>query len=196
MLEWLKDILGEGYTEDVDKKVSKKIGENFVARKDFNDTNEELKVAKATIAERDGQLEKLKNESGNVEDLVAKIAQLQADNEAAAATYEAEKKAIVRGGIDDALLLEARAKNLAATKALLTQIEDDVDDDQYREMRLEEIKNLKAAEDAAFLFATESTKQPVLKGVTPAEKKDGLPDSTTEPASLGDAIKLHFAKED
>lgn len=35
MLEWLKTILGDMYTEDIDKKVSAEIGKNFVSKADF-----------------------------------------------------------------------------------------------------------------------------------------------------------------
>lgn len=39
MLEWLKTILGDAYTEEIDKKVSEEIGKNFVARADFNEVS-------------------------------------------------------------------------------------------------------------------------------------------------------------
>ena len=32
MLVWLKEILGEHYTEEVDSSISKKIGESFVPK--------------------------------------------------------------------------------------------------------------------------------------------------------------------
>ena len=56
MLDWLKEILGESWTEEIDKKVSDEIGKGFVSRSDFNTKNEELKTAKATLKERDGQI--------------------------------------------------------------------------------------------------------------------------------------------
>lgn len=49
MLDWLKGILGEHYTEDIDRRVSAEIGKGFVARADFNAKNEELKTANSTI---------------------------------------------------------------------------------------------------------------------------------------------------
>lgn len=36
MLSWLKDILGDNYTEDIEKKISQEIGKNFVSKTDFN----------------------------------------------------------------------------------------------------------------------------------------------------------------
>ena len=41
MLDWLKTILGDAYTEEIDKKVSEEIGKGFVARADFNALNAE-----------------------------------------------------------------------------------------------------------------------------------------------------------
>ena len=35
-LQWLKEILGEAYTEEMDAKVSAALGERFVSRQDFN----------------------------------------------------------------------------------------------------------------------------------------------------------------
>ena len=49
MLEWLKTILGDSYTEEIDKKVSAEIGKGFVSRTDFNAKNEELKTAQGQL---------------------------------------------------------------------------------------------------------------------------------------------------
>ena len=36
MLEWLKSILADSYTEEIDKQISQEIGKNFVSKADFN----------------------------------------------------------------------------------------------------------------------------------------------------------------
>lgn len=46
MLSWLKEILGDGYTDEFDKKISQEIGKSFVAKSDFNAKNESLKTLK------------------------------------------------------------------------------------------------------------------------------------------------------
>lgn len=51
MLEWLKTILGDGYNEEIDKKVSAEIGKSFVAKADFDAKNSELKTVKDQLAE-------------------------------------------------------------------------------------------------------------------------------------------------
>lgn len=60
MLDWLKPILGEGYSDEIDSKISAAIGQNFVSKKDFNELNETKKTLEKTVGERDKQLEKLK----------------------------------------------------------------------------------------------------------------------------------------
>jgi len=49
-LQWLKDILGDSYTEEQDAKVCAALGERFVARTDFNDKVSKLKEAEAYAA--------------------------------------------------------------------------------------------------------------------------------------------------
>lgn len=53
MLDFLKTILGEAYTEDIDKKVSAEIGKAFVSKADFNEAKkgltEQLEAASKTI---------------------------------------------------------------------------------------------------------------------------------------------------
>lgn len=74
MLSWLKEILGDGYTDEIDKKISQEIGKNFVAKSDFNAKNEAPKNLEAQIADRDKQLEDLKKSTGDIDGLKAQIA--------------------------------------------------------------------------------------------------------------------------
>ena len=89
MLEWLKTILGDTWTEEIDKKVSDEIGKGFVARADFNTLNTEKKALADTVKDRDKQLETLKAATGDTEALKQQIATLQADNATAAKAHEA-----------------------------------------------------------------------------------------------------------
>ena len=50
-LQWLKDILGDAYTEELDAKVCAALGERFVSRQDFNDKNTKLKEAEAQVTQ-------------------------------------------------------------------------------------------------------------------------------------------------
>ena len=59
MLDWLKSILGDTYTEEIDKKISAEIGKGFVARTDFNDLSAAKKKPEDDVKARDKQLEDL-----------------------------------------------------------------------------------------------------------------------------------------
>ena len=119
MLDWLKTILGEAYSEEIDKKVSEEIGKNFVARADFNTLNTEKKNLADTVKERDKQLETLKASTGDVEALKNQIATLQTENATAAKAHEAEIKSLKIDTAVELALSAAKAKNVKAVKALL-----------------------------------------------------------------------------
>ena len=52
-LLWLKEIIGDAYTEDMDAAACQAIGKDFVARADFNAKNTRVKELEAQV----GQLE-------------------------------------------------------------------------------------------------------------------------------------------
>lgn len=51
MLEFLKSILGENYTEELDQKISEEVGKAFVSKNDFNSAKAELKSVKEQLAQ-------------------------------------------------------------------------------------------------------------------------------------------------
>ncbi len=92
MFDWLKAILGESYTEEIDKKVAAEIGKSFVPRTNFNAVNEAKKAFEGQIADRDKQLEKLKKV--DAEGLQAEITRLQGENKAAKEKFDADIAAV------------------------------------------------------------------------------------------------------
>ena len=164
MLEWLKTILGDTYTEEIDKKVSEEIGKSFVARADFNTVNTEKKALADTVKERDKQLETLKASTGDVEALKAQIATLQADNAAAAKTHAEEIKRLKVDTAVELALTAAKAKNVKAVKALLEL-------DGTVKGLAEQIQKLAKAPDSGFLFEESKPKQN-FKGFKPGESGD------------------------
>ena len=154
MLEWLKAILGEAYSEETDKKVSEEIGKDFVARADFNTLSAEKKTLADTVKERDRQLETLKATTGDVEALKTKIATLQTENAAAAKAYEAEIKSLKIDTAVELALSAAKAKNVKAVKALLDLDKAELDADGTVKGLADQIKKLTEAPDSNFLFET------------------------------------------
>ena len=43
MLDWLQEILGDAYSNDMERKISDEIGKGCVSRADFNAVNERKK---------------------------------------------------------------------------------------------------------------------------------------------------------
>ena len=81
-LAWLKQILGDHYSEEIEKQIEAKIGEGFVARADFNGRSEELKLVKEQLTQRDSDIAALKKGAGESEDLKKQITEMQAKHKA------------------------------------------------------------------------------------------------------------------
>ena len=72
-LQWMKDILGDAYTDEMDAKVSAALGERFVARTDFNEKAGKVKELETQVTQlnegiktRDKQLEDLKKSTSSL----------------------------------------------------------------------------------------------------------------------------------
>ncbi len=168
MLEWLKEILGENYSEDTDKRVAQEIGKNFVSRADFNTKAEALKTAENSLKDRDRQLETLKTSSGDAETLRTQIAALQKENADAKKKYD-EQLTLLR--LDTAVenaLTAAGAKNNVAAKALLGEFlkSAKVGDDSSVNGLKEQISELAKADATSFLFSSPGNGAPI-KGAKP-----------------------------
>lgn len=172
MLDWLKAILGDAYTDDIDTKVSAEIGKSFVARADFNTTNEAKKQLETSLAERDKQLKTLQESNGDAAALKEQIAQLQAANAAQAKTYAAEIKQLKINSAVETALVGAKAKNVKAAMALLNLDKAELSEDGTVKGLAEQIKALTEGPDTGFLFETSSNKNGSFKGLNPAEGGD------------------------
>lgn len=169
MLEWLKNILGDGYTDEVDAKVSAEIGKNFVSKADFNQVNTAKKKAEDDVKARDQQLEDLKKSTGDAAALQEQITTLQNQNAEAKKTYEAELARVRLDGAVEAALTAAGAKNNTAVKALLTDFLKDakLDDSGAVKGLAAEIDTLAKADATAFLFNTTDGNAQQFKGMQP-----------------------------
>lgn len=170
MLEWLKNILGDGYTDEVDAKVSAEIGKNFVSKADFNQVNAAKKKAEDDVKTRDQQLETLKKSTGDTAALQEQITTLQTQNAEAKKTYEAELARVRLDGAVEAALTAAGAKNNTAVKALLADFLKDakLDDSGAVKGLTAEIETLSKAEATSFLFNTaDGNGQQQFKGMQP-----------------------------
>lgn len=170
LMEW-------GLTEEQANKVMEGLNGSFVTKSRFNEVNTELTKAKATIMERDGQLEALKKSGADATALQEQITQLQADNKKKDEDHAAELKALKISNAVDMALTGAKAKNNTAVKALLADFiaKAELAEDGTVKGLDDEVKKLVEGKDTAFLFDKAPDKK--FKGAKSAEKSDGGGDS-------------------
>ena len=166
-----ESLMAMGLTEEQATKVMEGLNGSFVTKTRFNEVNEELKTAKATITERDGQLNALKTSGADAAALQAQITQLQADNAAKDQEHAAEiKKIRIENAVEKALT-DAKAINPATVKPLLAAFLEkaDLDDDGTIRGLADEIGRLAKAEGTSFLFkADDTTTTSTISGASPA----------------------------
>ncbi len=181
MLEWLKPILGEAYTEDLDNKIAAEIGKNFVSKADFNTVNTAKKKAEDDVKARDQQLEDLKKSTGDTEALKQQITDLQTANATAKKTYEDELARIRMDGAVEAALTAAGAKNNTAVKALLVDFLKDakLGDDGTVKGLAAELAEMAKADATAFLFNAANGGQQ-FKGMQPGSAGGKTPPAGTD----------------
>ena len=126
MLEWLKTILGDAYTPEIDTAVSQEIGKGFVSRTDFNAkaakvTELEAQVGQLTESAKTytTQLAELKKSAGDTEALAKKITEMEEQAKTDKASYEKELARVKLMAAVDAELTAAGAKNITAVRAVL-----------------------------------------------------------------------------
>lgn len=166
-----ESLMAMGLTEEQATKVMEGLNGSFVTKTRFNEVNEELKTAKATITERDGQLNALKTSGADAAALQAQITQLQADNAAKDQEHAAEIKKIKIENAVEKALTDAKAINPATVKPLLAAFLEkaDLEDDGTIRGLADEIGKLAKAEGTSFLFkADDTTTTSTISGASPA----------------------------
>lgn len=164
LMEW-------GLTEEQATKVMEGLNGSFVTKARFNEVNTELTKAKATIQERDTQLETLKKSGADAAALQEQITQLQADNAAKDQAHAEEIQKIKMDNALDKALTDAKAINPATVKPLLAAFMEKatLDDDGTIRGLADEIGKLAKAEGTSFLFkADDTTTTSTISGASPA----------------------------
>ena len=128
MLEWLKTVLVDAYTPEIDTAVSQEIGKGFVARTDFNtktakvtELETEVKQLREGIKTRDTQLSELKKSAGDNAELQKQIDTLTQQNKEQKAAYDKELATVKLTAAVDAELTAAGSKSNIAVRALLAE---------------------------------------------------------------------------
>ncbi len=176
-----EELIAMGLTEEQATKVFGEVEKDFVPKTRFDESVEELKKAKATIKERDKQLEILQKSTGNNEELQNTISQLQADNEKQKKDFEAEMDAMKKGNAVDAALRDAKAINPATVKPLLSAFLEKATlaEDGTISGLEDEIGKLVKEESTSFLFQAAANPTPAISGASPVGVVTTPPDAKT-----------------
>ncbi|MCD7966881.1 MAG: phage scaffolding protein [Clostridiaceae bacterium] len=166
--------------EAIDKIMAENGNDVNATKADYDSMKQERDTMAAQVAERDKQLEALKNSTGDIEALKQQIITLQADNQAAKEKYDADMKELkLSTAIKLALGESAQDSDLVAglfdkSKLILS------DDGKVTGLE-EQLKALK--KEKAFLFKEEKPAQVQIKGGKPVEGA-GTPPTDKKPSEM------------
>ena len=174
MLEWLKPILGESYTEDIDKKISAEISKSFVAKSDFDAADEARKAAETQLTEANKTIAGYKEM--DIDAIRQSAADWQAKAEQAQKDADARVDAVQFDGELNNEIIKAGGRNPKAIKALL-----DVDTLRGSKDRRTAIASALDAlkQGEGYLFSSGETPPPYAAGtgtgtVKTEKQKDGV----------------------
>ena len=165
----------------------------YVPKARFDEVNNEKKKLELDVRDRDGQLETLKNSTGDVEALKQQISTLQADNKAKDDAHAAEIKKLKIDSAIETALTNAKAKNATAVKALLKDLDKaELAEDGSIKGLSEQITALQKSD--SYLFEAKETKKAEIKGASVGESSDtdnkGLTKEQFNKMSYKDKVNL------
>lgn len=171
--------------EVIDKILDENSADIGKAKGEVDSITSERDKLKTDLADRDQQLETLKNSTGDVEAMKKQIADLQAENKTKDETHAAEMKQLKVDAAVSAALSAAKAKNEKAVKALLELDPEKIEllDDGSIKGLDDQIKKLTESDDTKFLFDT-STKKTQMKGAKPGETGKEDPDTKVDVSKM------------
>lgn len=153
--DWLKAIVGDSYTDEMDQKVATHLGQNFVSKGEFNSKNEELKTEQGKVATLNGQLEELKKV--DPKELQETITKLQGDNAKLAEDGEKNLAEARRDfKLETTLMSKYHAKNPKAVMGMLDRSKVSLDGDNLIGLD-EQLQPILKSD--AYLFGQESTQR-------------------------------------
>ncbi len=134
-MDWLREILKNAGIEEskldgLITNIGKELAKYFIPKDKYNEVAEAKKQLEKDIAERDQQLEQLKNAAGNSEELKKQIEELQEANRRATEEWQAQMSQMKLDFAIERALTAAKAKNIKAVKALLDMDKVKLDGDQ------------------------------------------------------------------
>ncbi|MBR5584083.1 MAG: phage scaffolding protein [Lachnospiraceae bacterium] len=164
-----EDFVKLGIDEELAAKLeaaSQEELKGYIPKSRFDEVNNEKKKLELDVRDRDGQLETLKNSTGDVESLKQQIATLQAENKTKDEAHAAEIKQLKIDSAVDTAITNAKGKNVKAIKALLNLENAELDEDGTVKGVADQLTELLKSD--SYLFEAKETKTQV-KGAKPGE---------------------------
>lgn len=166
--------------EAIDKIMAENGNDVNAAKADYEAMKQERDTMATQVAERDKQLETLKNSTGDMEALKQQIITLQADNQAAKEKYDADMKEL-KLSTAIKLALGDSAQDAELVAGLFDKSKLILSEDGKVTGLDEQLKSLK--KEKSFLFKEEKPAQVQIKGGKPAESK-GTPPVDKKPSEM------------
>ena len=174
-----EDLIALGLTEEQAKKVLDAVKE-YVPKTQLAEVERERDGLKATVAERDTQLETLKKSSGDNEALQKQIADLQKANEDQQKAHDAEIAQLRLDNAVEAAILAAGAKNVKAVRALMDADKLRLEKDGTVTGLSDQIKAIQKSD--AYMFAEKQQQQ--FRGFQPGASGDVKPDGNVDVSKM------------
>lgn len=181
-----EDFVKLGLDEETAKKCEAASTEElkgFIPKSRFDEVNNEKKKLELDVRDRDGQIETLKNTSGDAAEWKKKAEEFQAENKRKDDEHKAEIKQLKIDSAIDTAIANAKGKNAKAIKALLDMEKISVDKDGNVVGHTEQLETLTKAEDSKFMFDTVAKKTQV-KGATPGESGNESSDGKVDTSKM------------
>jgi len=187
-----EDLFALGLTEEQAKKTLDAL-KDYVPKTQLTEVEQERDNLKATVSERDKQLETLKKSSGDNAALQQQIADLQKANAEQRTAHEAEIAKLKLDNAVEAALLTAGAKNIKAVWALMDVDKLKLEKDGAVTGLSEQVKALQKSD--SYLFA-EKQQPPQFKGFQPGASGDGTPSVDTTNMTYSEMVSYLAANPD
>lgn len=178
---------------DIMKAHKEVIDKDYVTKVRFNEINEENKLNKEAIIERDKKVEELSKSGATAETLQKELADLKVKQEEERKQHDEKIDQMLLNGKVEAALTEAKALNITAAKSLIDMGKVSLLKDKTGVSGLaEQIAALKEAETSKMLFGTVA-----VSGVKEPNKASAPP-AAGEPLKSGltlkEAVKAAYAE--
>lgn len=175
----LKEVV-DTILDEHSTSVGKMKGELETANTKISTLEAEKKNLETDVANRDSQLNDLKNSTEDVAGLKKTIEDLQNTNKTNDENHKNEMNELKKSFAIEKELSNAKAKNVIAVKALLDLDKVELNEDGTLKGLSEQIDSLTKDEGTKFLFDTETKQKQKFKGAEPGETGKEEPDDKVD----------------